>query len=85
MNSFVRLYKKGDGSLIWKEYIQTATTGYHFKNSATDAEISQIKEKLHVELPKDLLDLLNETNGAFDEYDCPLVWSADQIVKGNFF
>lgn len=77
--------KRGDGSLMWKEYIQTATTGYHYKNPATDAKTSQIKEKLQVELPQDLLDLLNETNGAFDEYGCPLIWSTDQIVKENLF
>lgn len=70
---------------MWKEYIQTATTGYHFKKTATDVEMRSIKEELHVELPQDLLGLLNETNGVFDEYGSSLIWSIDQIIEDNLY
>ena len=70
---------------MWKEYIQSATTGYHFTKPAIKSDISQIKEQLHVDLPTDLLELLSETNGVFDEFNCPLVWSTNQIIKDNLF
>jgi hypothetical protein len=70
---------------MWKEFIQSETSGYHFAKPAIKSDISQIKEKLHVELPSDLLELFNETNGVFDEYNCPLIWSANQIIKDNLF
>jgi hypothetical protein len=31
------------------------------------------------------LELFNETNGVFDEYNCPLIWSTNQIIKDNLF
>ena len=70
---------------MWKEYIQSATTGYHFAKPASKTKIRQIKEKLHVDLSSDLLGLLSETNGVFDKFDCPLVWSTNQIIKDNLF
>ena len=70
---------------MWKEYIQSATTGYHFAEPAIKSDISQIKEQLHVDLPTDLLGLLSETNGVFDEFNCPLVWSTNQIIKDNLY
>ncbi|MGG0188006.1 SMI1/KNR4 family protein [Bacillus rhizoplanae] len=68
---------------MWKTFINTISTAFQFKSPATKAEISQIKEKLNVELPNDLSSLLNETNGVFDEYDCPFIWSIEQILEEN--
>ena len=68
---------------MWKQYIQSDTTGYHFAEPAVKSDISQIKEQLQVDLPTDLLELLSETNGVFDEFNCPLVWSTNQIIKDN--
>lgn len=70
---------------MWRNYIQSVTSGYQFKEPATKSEIGQIKEKLQVDLPAELRELFNETNGVFDEYHCPLIWSIDQIVKDNLF
>ena len=70
---------------MWKQYIQSATTGYHFAKPAIKSDIRQIKKQLHVDLPTDLLELLSETNGVFDEFDCPLVWSTKQIIEDNLF
>lgn len=70
---------------MWKEYIQSATSGYHFVKPAIKSDISLIKEKLHVDLPSDLLELFGETNGVFDEYNCPLIWSTNQIIKENLY
>ncbi|WP_210471531.1 SMI1/KNR4 family protein [Sporosarcina sp. 6E9] len=70
---------------MWKEYIQNVTSGYHFAKPARKSDIHHIKEKLGVELPTDLLELLNETNGVFDAFDCPLIWSTNQIIEDNLF
>ena len=70
---------------MWKEYIQSATSGYHFTKPATKSDINHIKEKLGVELPFDLLELFSETNGVFDEFNCPLIWSTNQIIEDNLF
>lgn len=51
----------------------------------TNAEIIQIKEELNVELPEKLIELFSETNGVFDSFNCPLIWSTSQIVKDNLF
>ncbi|PED87845.1 MULTISPECIES: SMI1/KNR4 family protein [Bacillus cereus group] len=68
---------------MWKTFISNVSTDFQFKVPATKDEISQIKEKLNVELPNDLSSLLNETNGVFDEYDCLFIWSIEQILKEN--
>ena len=70
---------------MWKDYIRSVTKGYDYKKPATKTEIGQINQKLNVELPNDLLELFNETNGVFDEFDYPLIWATDQIVKENLF
>lgn len=70
---------------MWKNYIQSVTSGYHFTNPASAAELELIQEKLNVILPSDLDGLLKETNGVFDEFDCPLIWSTDQMIRDNVF
>ncbi|MCM3790062.1 SMI1/KNR4 family protein [Domibacillus indicus] len=70
---------------MWKNYIKTISKEYHFTAPATNAEITLIKEKLNVELPPNLLNLYNETNGVFDEHGYPLIWSTGQIVEDNLF
>ena len=70
---------------MWKEYVTSISKEYHFKEPATKLEMAQIQKELNVELPDELADLLNETNGAFDNWNCPLIWSTSQIVKDNLF
>jgi cell wall assembly regulator SMI1 len=74
---------------MWKQFVQNISADYHFNPPATTEEIMQITKKLNVELPNDLLNLFRETNGVFDEFNCPLIWSTNQIgrmmpVKPNF-
>ncbi|MGG3641152.1 SMI1/KNR4 family protein [Bacillus gobiensis] len=71
--------------MSWKNYIRNFSEEYHFKDPATRAEVDQIKEELHVQLPNKLLEIFNETNGVFDEYGCPLIWSTAQIIEDNLF
>jgi len=70
---------------MWKNFIETISKEYHFKAPASNPEVTLIEEKLNIELPKKLVDLFNETNGVFDNFDCPLIWSTEQIIKDNLF
>lgn len=70
---------------MWKDYISSVSKDYSFKPPASNAEIIQISEELNVKLPNKLFDLYNETNGVFDSFGCPLIWSTSQIVKDNLF
>lgn len=70
---------------MWKNYINTISKEYSFKSPASQAEITQITKELNIELPKKLLELLSETNGVFDSFNCPLIWSSSQIIKENLF
>lgn len=70
---------------MWKDYIGTISKEYAFKSPASEAELRHITDVLHVELPRKLLELYRETNGVFDQFGCPLIWSTTQIVKDNSF
>ncbi|MEK3936861.1 SMI1/KNR4 family protein [Sporosarcina sp. FSL W7-1349] len=70
---------------MWKSYIRSIANGYHFTEPADHASIARVHQELHVFLPPDLLTLLNETDGVFDEFNCPLIWPADKIVEENLF
>jgi len=70
---------------MWKDYICTISKDYSFRPPVSNTEIIQIKEELNVELPKKLFELFNETNGVFDSFGCPLIWSTSQIIKDNLF
>ncbi|WP_226530662.1 SMI1/KNR4 family protein [Metabacillus niabensis] len=70
-------------TLMWKNYISSVSKEYSFKPPVTNIDINQIIKELNVELPKKLFELLSETNGVFDRFDCPLIWSTSQIVKDN--
>lgn len=70
---------------MWKDYIGAISKEYSFTQRASIGEIAQIKKKLNVELPKKLLELYSETNGVFDSFNCPLIWSTSQIIEDNSF
>ncbi|WP_102264502.1 SMI1/KNR4 family protein [Mesobacillus jeotgali] len=70
---------------MWREFVSTISKEHYFKEPATKYEIDQIQKELNVELPEELAVLLNETNGVFDNWNCPLIWSTSQIVKDNLF
>jgi hypothetical protein len=70
---------------MWKEFITSISEEYHFKEPASKYEISQIQKELNVELPEELAALLNENNGVFDRWNCPLIWSTSRIIEENLF
>ncbi|UOQ48764.1 SMI1/KNR4 family protein [Gracilibacillus caseinilyticus] len=70
---------------MWKYFISSISKEYTFRPPASNREISQISEKLNVVLHKKLLELYSETNGIFDSFDCPLIWSTSRVVEDNLF
>lgn len=68
---------------MWMNFINKISPDYYFKNPATKSELNEIKEQLNVELPIDLMNLFSETNGVFDEFNSPLIWSTKQIIRDN--
>lgn len=70
---------------MWKEFVNSISKEHHFKDPASRFEITQIQKELNVELPEELAALFNETNGVFDNWNCPLIWSTHQIIKDNLF
>lgn len=71
--------------LKWKNTIHSVSTQVYFKDPATDEELLHIKEALNVDIPLDLLELLQESNGVFDEFGCPYIWSTSHIVRDNLY
>ncbi|WP_418895896.1 SMI1/KNR4 family protein [Sporosarcina cyprini] len=71
--------------LMWKDYIYSVSKEYLFKPPAANAELISISEELNVKVPQKLFKLLSETNGVFDCFGCPLIWSTAQIVRDNLF
>lgn len=48
---------------MWKDTIHSISSNLNLKNPATNDELTDIQRCLHVELPNDLYQLLQETNG----------------------
>lgn len=69
----------------WKSFIKNISNDYHTTHPATIKDIGLIKKKLNVDLPKELESLLSETDGVYDQFDCPLLWSINKIVEENLY
>jgi hypothetical protein len=57
--------------------------GAHFRNPATQDVLHGVATALGHALPRDLHDLLRETDGVEGEYGLGLVWSAERIASDN--
>ncbi|WKA52820.1 SMI1/KNR4 family protein [Planococcus liqunii] len=69
----------------WKSFIKNVSSDYHFTHPATFKDMRVIKEKLNVNLPKELEDLLRETNGVYDQFDCHFIWPIHKIIEENLY
>lgn len=52
---------------MWKNTIRSISLNLSLKNPAMKDELADIQKHLHVELPNDLYQLLQETNGIAGE------------------
>ena len=67
---------------MWKNIIHSISSNLSLKNPATNDELTDIQQCIHVELPNDLYQLLKETNGIEGEYG-DFIWSALKIKTEN--
>ncbi len=52
-------------------------------NGASEEQLAAIETEMGVALPKDLRDLLCESNGVRDQYGWRIVWEAEEISQYN--
>ncbi|GAA4561871.1 hypothetical protein GCM10023193_26160 [Planotetraspora kaengkrachanensis] len=68
---------------MWREMIGRLYDDAEFAEPASDEAINQIERLLGQAVPDELRELLRQTNGVRAEYGSGLVWSAQEIIKGN--
>ncbi|KUH41525.1 hypothetical protein M2E15_1616 [Bacillus mycoides] len=67
---------------MWKNTIRSISANLSLKNPATKDELAEVQKNLQLELPNDLYQLLQETNGIEGEYG-QFIWDASKIKIEN--
>lgn len=67
---------------MWKNTIRSISSNLSLKNPATKDELAEVQKNLQLELPNDLYQLLQETNGIEGEYG-QFIWDASKIKIEN--
>jgi cell wall assembly regulator SMI1 len=68
---------------MWKDLIRRLYGDAVFAEPASDEQIDQIEQRLGQNVPRELRELLAETDGVQAEYGSGLVWSAQEIIERN--
>ena len=68
---------------MWREKVLDLHPGSIFSDPVSQDQFIQTEQKLGVNIPVELGDLLRETNGVTDEYGLGIVWSIERIRKEN--
>jgi cell wall assembly regulator SMI1 len=68
---------------MWREQVLEWTTDVTFHAPASAQAIQECEEALGQQLPHDLAELLQETNGVDGEYGLGLVWPIERIQQAN--
>ncbi|WP_425411977.1 SMI1/KNR4 family protein [Lysinibacillus contaminans] len=69
----------------WKSYVDSFTLDVHYTEPTTTEQLDEAEKKLNVKLPTKLSNLLKQTNGIYDQFNCPYVWSTNKIIEDNLF
>jgi cell wall assembly regulator SMI1 len=69
--------------IMWQERIQEWTTDAAFHAGASTAAIAECEAALGQALPRDLTELLLESDGVEDEYGTGLIWPVARIKTDN--
>lgn len=68
---------------MWRETVSALEPVAAFSSPASQEEIQAIERALSIKLPRELRELLAESNGISGSYGGGLVWPADRIVTDN--
>jgi len=68
---------------MWKEFIKNISEGYILVEPAMENEIHKLEKIFSVEISNELKTFLSESNGVYDTYKCPIIWSVKQIIEEN--
>ncbi|MEK2476212.1 MULTISPECIES: SMI1/KNR4 family protein [Streptomyces] len=68
---------------MWREMISRIADSAELCSPAPDAAVMGVEARFPQELPVNLRQLLNETNGVMDEYGTEIIWSAERILQDN--
>ncbi|WP_145149556.1 MULTISPECIES: SMI1/KNR4 family protein [Paenibacillus] len=68
---------------MWKEHLHSISKEYTFSPPASGDDIAKVEDSLQVTLPRELKEILLETNGVRAIYDLGLIWSVDRIKNEN--
>jgi len=70
-------------ALSWKDLIRSQATDVEFRQPAVEKELTVVEQALGIALPKQLREVLLETNGVVDEYGGRAVLAAADILQSN--
>lgn len=82
------MQEKG-ASYMWREFTQSLAPlvqrpiEIRFADGTSEEQLTIVEIELDIALPKDLRDLLYESNGVRDQYGWRIVWSAEEISQYN--
>ena len=68
---------------MWRKRISSFCPAARFAAPATESAISSIGVSLAVDVPRDLLSVLRESDGVEGDYGLGLIWCAERIVADN--
>ena len=68
---------------MWLENISRLASDSKFHSPATSNDIFEVESALEIYLPKELKDLLQESNGVEGSYDLGLIWDTERIRHDN--
>jgi hypothetical protein len=68
---------------MWRELIESLTPQSRFHSPANKHNISDIGVNLGVPFPKDLIELLCESDGVLGEYGLNMIWPLERIHSDN--
>lgn len=68
---------------MWRELIEQHTSRTRFASPATEESVHGAEETLGHLLPEELIKLLGETDGVTDANGYNLIFSTEQLLRGN--
>ncbi|WEK56080.1 MAG: SMI1/KNR4 family protein [Candidatus Cohnella colombiensis] len=68
---------------MWKEFISELECELSFNQPASIESINSAEIELNVQFPQTLKELLLESNGVLDEFECDALWPLERIIEEN--